>query len=115
MRVRNVKENTMHFCLPLKSMLRFHKNRTEIKFQILVQYDSITDEKQKVMIELTKKLIDDRDEPNKGLLELIQRFLTMEYEITPERLREVLMFNLTEQALSQNFYEPMLKTNVLMI
>jgi hypothetical protein len=40
-------------------------------------------------------------------LELIQRFLTTEYETTPKALREILMFNLTEQALSQKYYEPM--------
>jgi hypothetical protein len=65
----------------------------------------MTDEKRKIMVELTQKLIDDKDEPNKGLLELINSNLTTEYETTPEPLREILMFNLTEQALSQKYYE----------
>ncbi|MBC7439317.1 MAG: hypothetical protein H7250_04970 [Flavobacterium sp.] len=107
MRVRNLIENTMNFCLPMESMLRFHKNTTEIKFTILAQYDFHTDEKRQLMVDLTKKLLKNKNETNNQSLEIIERSLTTEYQITPEPLRQLLMFNLLEQALSKKYYKEM--------
>jgi hypothetical protein len=56
MRVRTVTENTMYFSLPRESVLNFYKNGTDIKFKMLSQYDSLTDEKRAVMVDLTRKL-----------------------------------------------------------
>ena len=108
MRVRKLTENKMNFCLPMESMLRFHKQGTEIKFSILAEYDAITDHKRQIIVDLTKKLMKDKNESNNhGMLELIERAMTTDYEITPEPLRDLLMFNLKEQALSQKYYKEM--------
>jgi hypothetical protein len=108
MRVRHLKENTMFFSLPTDNVLKFHRNRTDIKFIILSQYDSLTDEKRTVMVDLTRKLLNDKNESdNHGFLQLIERSLTTEYETTPEPLRALLMFNLMEQTLSKKHYKQM--------
>jgi signal recognition particle subunit SEC65 len=107
MRVRQLTENTMNFCLPSESVLKFHRNRTQVKFSILSQYDSITDEKRDIMVALTRKLLKKEKNYDTHGLQLIERFLTTEYETTPEPLRELLMFNLLEQTLSQKYYKEM--------
>jgi hypothetical protein len=107
MRVRQLEAKTMNFCLPTESALKFHRNRTEIEFTMLSQYDSMTDRKRDVMVELARKLLKDKNEyDNHGLSQLIERSLTTEYQITPEPLIELLMFNLMEQTLSLIYYKP---------
>ena len=50
-------------------------------------------------------MLDKNEIKNLGNLEIIHRALTVEYEMTPEPLRELLMFNMIEQSLSQKYYK----------
>ena len=50
---------------------------------------------------------DPNEASNVGSFEILQRALSSEYEMTPEPLRKILMFNLSEQSLSQKYYREM--------
>ena len=53
---------------------------------------------------------DPNEASNVGSFEILQRALSSEYEMTPEPLRKILMFNLSEQSLSQKYYREMFYT-----
>ena len=53
---------------------------------------------------------DPNEASNVGSFEILQRALSSEYEMTPEPLRKILMFNLSEQSLSQKYYRKMFYT-----
>lgn len=109
MRVRYVKNNKMFFAYPRKKVLDCNKEKTNIQFSILKEYDAFTAEKTNMVRTLCMnwfKRANDYD--NKDIMDVVDTMFN-EYEETPAPLRDIIMFNLFETAVSQKYYKDVFK------
>lgn len=114
MRVRHLRDNELHFGFPAQKTLTMVANMTSIDFTTLAEFDLTTAEKIATVVEMLGKLLSAQNGPGGDgvrippyLIDSALHTLTTGYAGTPVALREILMHNLFESALSRKYFRPM--------
>jgi hypothetical protein len=109
MRVRHVKNNKLFFAYPRKKILDANKEKTNIQFSILKEYDAYTADRTNMVRTLCMDWFKrSNDYDNKDIMDVVDTMFN-EYEETPAPLRDIIMFNLFETAVSQKYYKEVFK------
>ena len=96
MRVRQVTNNTVRFCLKTG----ISDSETEIKFRMMEELSEYSDKMTERLRELVRRL--DPNEKNSWLLDIL-----CSHEKIPEALVQIIYYNLQEEQISKKFYPDM--------
>lgn len=112
MRVREVIDNKLVFCLPTDKQLQINTRKTDIQFTVLKEFDEFNDEKRQLICNLLTTLEEEYQSKNAdtrsyAYINIMRSSLSTDYRETPIGLRKLMMNNLIETTLCQKYYRDM--------